>query len=270
VKPPRFDYHAPATLDEAVRLRTELGPEASILAGGQSLIPLLNLRFARPSALIDLRRVHELVYVRTEQDGVAVGAMTRQRQLERSADAARLFPLLQEAQRCVAHPVIRNRGTVGGTIAHADPAAELPAVLRVLGGHVTVRGPRGERRIDADELFQFHFTTSLEPDEILTEVFFPALRPDAGSAYLELSRRHGDYPLAGVAAIAAGDHVRLCFAALGPTPVLVESDDPADWDAAIEPAGDIHASAGYRRELAAVLGGRALALARERATGGAP
>lgn len=270
MKPPRFDYHAPATLDEAVRLRTELGPEASILAGGQSLIPLLNLRFARPSALIDLRRVHELVYVRTEQDGVAVGAMTRQRQLERSADAARLFPLLQEAQRCVAHPVIRNRGTVGGTIAHADPAAELPAVLRVLGGHVTVRGPRGERRIDADELFQFHFTTSLEPDEILTEVFFPALRPDAGSAYLELSRRHGDYPLAGVAAIAAGDHVRLCFAALGPTPVLVESDDPADWDAAIEPAGDIHASAGYRRELAAVLGGRALALARERATGGAP
>ncbi len=269
MKPPPFDYHAPATLDEAVRLRTELGPEASILAGGQSLIPLLNLRFARPSALIDLRRVRELVYVRSGPDGVAVGAMTRQRELERSADAARLCPLLQEAQRCVAHAVIRNRGTVGGTIAHADPAAELPAVLRVLGGHVTVRGPRGERKIDADELFQFHFTTSLEPDEILTEVFFPALRPDAGSAYLELSRRHGDYPLAGAAAIAAGGHVRLCFAALGPTPVLVESDDPADWDAAIEPAGDIHATAGYRRELAAVLGGRALALARERATGGA-
>ncbi len=269
MKPPPFDYHAPATLDEAVRLRAELGPEASILAGGQSLIPLLNLRFARPTALIDLRRVGELAYVRAGEEGIAVGAMTRQRELERSADVARLCPLVHEAQRCVAHAVIRNRGTVGGTIAHADPAAELPAVLRVLGGHVTVRGPRGERRIDADDLFRFHFTTSLEPDEILTEVYFPALRAEAGSAYLELSRRHGDYPLAGVAAIVAGGHSRLCFVALGPTPVLVESDDPADWDAAIEPAGDIHASAGYRRELAAVLGRRALAVARERATGGA-
>lgn len=268
MKPPPFDYHAPETLDEAIRLRVELGPEASILAGGQSLIPLLNLRLARPIALIDLRRVRELDYVRAAEGGVAVGAMTRQRELERAADAVGLCPLVGEAQRCVAHPVIRNRGTVGGTIAHADPAAELPVVLRALGGHVTARGPRGERRIDAAELFRFHFTTSLEPDEILTEVFFPSLPAGAGSAYLELSRRHGDYPLAGVAAVVSNGRSRVCFAALGPTPVLVESDDPADWDEAIEPAGDIHASAAYRRELAAVLGRRALALARERATGG--
>ena len=263
MKPPPFDYHAPTSLDEALALKAALGPDASVLAGGQSLVPMLNMRLARPAALIDLNRIPELCYVRAADRAVAVGAMTRHRALERSAEAHAGCPILRESLRLVAHAIVRNRGTIGGSIAHADPAAELPAVLAVLDGHVVVRSVRGERTIAAGDLFQFHFTTSLEPDEILTEVVFPASGP--GHAFLEISRRHGDYALAGAACVVREGATRLAFCGVGPTPVLVESDDAEAAAEACRPADDIHASAGYRRELVRVLTRRAVALARERA-----
>ena len=264
MKPPPFEYHAPRTLADAVRLRAELGPDASLLAGGQSLVPVLNMRLARPSALIDLNRVGELDFVRHENGALAVGAMTRHRQLERSEKAARACPILREALGLVAHAIVRNRGTVGGSIAHADPAAELPAVLVALGGHATVRSVRGERTIPAEALFRFHFTTSLDPDEILTGMSFPALAPGDGHAVVELSRRHGDYALAGVACVIRSDGVRLGLFGVGPTPILVESDDPDRAADAAQPTGDIHATAEYRRLLVRELAARAVAAARGR------
>lgn len=267
MKPPPFDYHAPKSVAEAVRLRSELGADSSILAGGQSLVPMLNMRLARPTALIDLNGVDELSYIRAENGGVAVGAMTRHRGLERSDEAHAANPLLREALGHVAHAIVRNRGTIGGSIAHADPAAELPSVLVALGGKVTATGPDGSRDIPAAELFEFHFTTSLRPDEILTEVWFPALPAGSGHAFLEISRRHGDYALAGVACIVSGDRVRMTFTGVGPTPVLVESDDPEAAAAAAQPASDIHGTAEYRRELVRVLSRRAVGLARKRADG---
>ena len=265
MKPAPFDYYAPEGLEEALRLRSELGPEASVLAGGQSLVPMLNMRLAAPSALIDLGKLDELRFVRASSEGVAVGAMTTHRTLERSDEAHAVCPLLRESLELVAHSIVRNRGTIGGSIAHADPAAELPAVLAVLDGKVTARSVRGTRSIPASELFTFHFTTTLEPDEILTEVWFPAVGLGAGSAFLEVSRRHGDYALAGAACVVANGSTRLAFTGVGPVPVLVESDDPDAAAAAVSPADDIHASADYRRQLVRVLTGRAIASARERA-----
>ncbi|MBA2357254.1 MAG: FAD binding domain-containing protein [Actinobacteria bacterium] len=263
MKPPPFDYHVPATVDEAVALRTA-DSDAVVLAGGQSLVPLLNMRLARPSALIDLRCVGGLSYVRAGEGGVAVGAMTRQRELERSAEAFEACPILREALELVGHPPIRNRGTVGGSIAHADPAAELPAVLCVLGGRVGATGPRGTREIAADDFFLYPFTTSLEPDEVLTEVFFPKAPSGSGYAALELTRRHGDFALAGVCAVVSNGSARLCFTGVGGRPVLVDSDEPDAWQAAIDPSADATGSADYRRQLVAVLGRRALELARAR------
>ena len=265
MKPAPFDYYAPESLEEAVRLTSELGPDASVLAGGQSLVPMLNMRLAAPASLIDLRKLDELRYVRASGDGVAVGAMTTHRTLERSDEAHDVCPLLRESLQLVAHTIVRNRGTIGGSIAHADPAAELPSVLAVLGGKVTARSVRGDREIAASELFTFHFTTSLESDELLTEVWFPAVPTGGGSAFLEVSRRHGDYARAGAACVVANGATRLAYTGVGPTPVLVESDDPDA--AAASPADDIHATADYRRELVRVLTRRAVATARERAGG---
>jgi carbon-monoxide dehydrogenase medium subunit len=265
VKPAPFDYHAPRSLDEALALRARLGGGSALLAGGQSLMPMLNMRLARPDSLIDLNGVRELAGVREADGGIAVGAMTRQRWLERSNAAHAACPLLREALGCVAHAVIRNRGTVGGSIAHADAAAELPAVLLALGGHVSAAGPRGTRRIVAGDFFRFHLTTALDYDEILTEVWFPSLPKGSGCAFLEVSRRHGDFALAGVAAVVGPDGARLACCGVGPCPVLVTSDDPEAAMAAVEPADDVHASAEYRRELVGVLARRAVALARTRA-----
>ncbi len=263
MKPPPFDYHAPASLEEAVALRAA-DPDAALLAGGQSLVPMLNLRLARPSALIDLRRVGGLSYVRVGDGGVAVGAMTRQRELERSGDAFAACPLLREVLQLVGHPPIRNRGTVGGSIAHADPAAELPAALCALGGAVTVLGPQGARKIAAERLFLYPFTTSLERDEVLTEVFFPAPHAGSGYAALEFARRHGDFALAGVCAIVSNGSVRLCFTGVGGRPMVVDSEDPDAWQAAVDPSADAAGSADYRRRLVDVLGRRVLDLARSR------
>tara|TARA_B100000686_G_scaffold327995_1_gene387477 strand:+ start:10 stop:813 length:804 start_codon:yes stop_codon:yes gene_type:complete len=262
MKPSPFGYEAPTSLDEALLLRKELGSEATILAGGQSLVPMLNMRLAAPEVLIDLGNLDELRYIRATSEGIAVGAMTTHRMLERSSEAYAICPLLRESLEFVAHSIIRNRGTVGGSIAHADPAAELPAVLVALGGKVTVQSLRGKREIAAEDFFKFHFTTSLDPDEILTEVWFPAVPPGAGSAFLEVSRRHGDYALVGVACMAKDKIVRLAFTGVGTTPILVETDDSDIAASKVNPVDDIHATAEYRRQLVRSLTERAVSQAR--------
>jgi len=288
MKPPRFDYHAPATVDEALHLLARYGGEAKVLAGGQSLVPMLNFRLARPAALVDLNRIGALGYIREVDGQVRFGAMTRQRAIELSPVVRERLPLLSEATRWVGHLPIRTRGTIGGSIAHADPAAEYPAVLTALEGEVVARGPRGERVIKPADLFQTYLTTSLAPDEILTEVRLPAMPAGSGYAFEEFARRHGDFALMGIAALMVADgrrctRARLATAGAGPVPVrlraaeeILESQGPTDaaLEAAaeraselVEPDSDIHASADYRRHLARVLTVRALPRAQARAGG---
>lgn len=279
MKPAKFDYHAPTTVEQALELLGRYGGDAKVLAGGQSLMPLLNFRLSRPAALVDLNRIPSLAYVR-EQDGqVRFGAMTRQRTIEFSPVVRERVPLLGEATRWVGHLPIRTRGTIGGSIAHADPSAEYPAVLTALEGEVVARGPKGERVIKAKDLFQTYLTTSLTPDEILVEVRLPAMPAGAGYALEEFARRHGDFAIVGIAAMVVKDGARcklarLATAGAGPVPVrlraaeeILERDGLGD--AAIEaaarraselvsPDADIHASADYRRHLTGVLTKRAL------------
>lgn len=274
MKPPRFDYHAPASVEEALSLLQRYGGEAKVLAGGQSLVPLLNFRLTRPAALVDLNRITALAYIGEDDGTVRFGAMTRQRTIEFSPVVARRLPLLAEATKLVGHLPIRSRGTIGGSIAHADPAAEYPAVLTALDGEVVVRGPKGERVVKPRDLFQTYLTTSLAPDEILTEVRLPAMDPRAGFAFEEFSRRHGDFAIVGIAAVIAGEGerctmARLATAGAGPVPVRLRAAEEileaqGLGDAAIEaaarraaelvePDADIHASADYRRHLTRVL-----------------
>ena len=249
MKPPPFEYHAPTSVDEACALLGSL-EDAKVLAGGQSLIPLLNFRLARPAHLVDINRVSGLDRVYERDHGVAIQALARQADVEDSDLVARICPLLRDAVRLVAHRVIRNRGTVCGSIAHADPASELPAVLLALGGHVVARSTRGERTIQAGELFTGVFETALAPDELLVEAWFPASRPPA--VILEESRRHGDFALAGV--VRAGD--RLVLFGVAPTAVLVDPRDPAQG---LQPSGDLEATPDFRRHLVRVLTERAFA-----------
>jgi len=249
VKPPPFECHAPATVDDACELLASL-EDAKVLAGGQSLIPLLNFRLARPAHLVDINRIEGLDRIYERDGGVAVQALARQAAVEDSEIAARVCPLLRDSVRLVAHRVIRNRGTVCGSLAHADPASELPAVLLALGGHVVARSARGERVIPAADLFVGVFETSLAADELLVEAWFPpSPRP---FAILEESRRHGDFALAGV--VRAADRVALFGVA--PTPVLAERADPARG---LEPSGDLEASPEFRKHLVRVLTERAFA-----------
>jgi carbon-monoxide dehydrogenase medium subunit len=289
VKPPKFDYHAPASVEEALALLARYGGDAKILAGGQSLVPLLNFRLSRPAALIDLNRISDLAYIRAENGEVRFGAMTRQRTIEFSPLVAERVPLLTEATRWVGHLPIRSRGTIGGSIAHADPSAEYPAVLRALDGSVVARSPKGERVVSAGELFQSYLTTSLAAEEILVEVRVPATPKGAGYAFEELARRHGDFALIGIAAVIAREGERCTLARLatsgaGPVPVrlrdaerILERDGFADAaiEAAsrraselVEPDSDIHASADYRRHLTGVLTGRAIRRALAKAANG--
>jgi carbon-monoxide dehydrogenase medium subunit/6-hydroxypseudooxynicotine dehydrogenase subunit alpha len=287
MKPPRFEYERPEGLEEALAILAERGDEAKALAGGQSLVPLLNFRLARPECLVDLNHVTELAYVRRENGTLRLGAMTRQAALERSDAVAAGWPLLVEAVRLVGHPQIRNRGTVGGSVAHADPAAELPAALAALDATYHVRSTRGERTLRWDELAVTHLTTSLEPDELLVEIEVPALPPSTGSAFVEFARRHGDFALAGAAAVVTLSGAGVCeraavsLLAAGPTPVRATAaeqwlaglavDEPAAAEAAaravadIRPAGDIHGGSEFRRDLAEVMVRRALLLAAQRA-----
>ena len=279
MKPPKFDYHAPASVDEAVALLQRYGGDAKVLAGGQSLMPMLNFRLARPAALVDVNRIAALAYIREDDGTVAFGAMTRQRTIEFSPVVAARLPLLREATRWVGHLPIRSRGTIGGSIAHADPSAEYPAVLTALGGEVEVQGPRGRRTVKAADLFETYLTTTLAPEELVVEVRLPAMPAGSGYAFEEFARRHGDFAIVGIAAMLVRDgarctSARLAAAGAGPVPVrlraaeeILERDGLGD--AAIEaaaaraaelvaPDSDIHASAEYRRHLTSVLTGRAL------------
>ena len=249
MKPPRFEYHAPSTVDEACALLASL-EDAKVLAGGQSLMPLLNFRLARPAHLVDINRIAGLDRIFERDGGVAVQALARQAAVEDSELVARVCPLLSAAVRLVAHRVIRNRGTVCGSIAHADPASELPAVLLALGGHVVARSKRGDRKIEAGELFAGVFETSIAPDELLVEAWFP--QSPKPFAILEESRRHGDFALAGV--VRARD--RLALFGVAPTPVLAEAKDPARG---LQPSGDLEATPQFRLHLVRVLTDRAFA-----------
>jgi CO/xanthine dehydrogenase FAD-binding subunit len=279
VKPPKFDYHAPTTVDEALALLQRYGGDAKVLAGGQSLMPLLNFRLSRPAALVDLNRIPALAYIREHDGQVRLGAMTRQRTIEFDSIVARKLPLLREATRWVGHLPIRTRGTIGGSIAHADPSAEYPAVLTALEGEVVARGPKGERVVPARDLFRTYLTTSLEPEEILVEVRLPATPAGAGVALEEFARRHGDFAIVGIAAMIVREgerckQARLATAGAGPVPLRLRAAEEilereGLGDAAIEaaarraaelvsPDSDIHASADYRRHLTGVLTRRAL------------
>ncbi len=279
MKPARFDYHAPETVEEAIALLARYGGGAKLLAGGQSLMPLMNFRLARPAALIDLNAVASLAYIREDDGQIRFGAMTRQRTIEFSPVVRRRLPLLAEATGLVGHLPIRTRGTIGGSLAHADPSAEYPAILAALDGTVVARGPRGERTLRASELFQSYLSTSLAPDEMLVEVRFPAMPDGAGYAFEEFNRRNGDFAIVGIAAmlVAQGQRctaARIVTAGVGPAPArlrqaeeILERDGLSDAaiEAAarraaelVEPDSDIHASAAYRRNLTRVLTGRAL------------
>ena len=290
MKPPPFDYHAPRTVGEALEVLADAGPEGKVLAGGQSLIPLMNMRLAAPARLVDINRIGALDTVTADARGVRVGALARHATVERSAAVAERQPLLRQALRHVAHPVIRNRGTVVGSIVHADPAAELPAVLALLGGTVRLaRHGAPERDVPADEFFLGPLESALQPGELAVSAFFPALPPGSGTAFCEIARRHGDFALAGVAALVTlDDDLRITTAkvaciGVGPVPVVVDVSAEcarrpaasADWPAVaaavrdrVEPEDDIHATAEYRRHLTGVLAERALRLAAERASHG--
>lgn len=200
MKPPRFAYHDPITLGEVLSLLGDYGDEAKVLAGGQSLVPLLNMRLAQPAHLIDINRLPNLSYIREVDNGLAIGALTRQRDIERSELVQSRCPLLAKAISFIGHAPIRSRGTIGGSLVHADPAAELPAVLQALGGYVRVETLTGSREISAQEFFVGPLETSLTSQELLTEVWLPAAPAFSGAAFVEVSRRHGDYALVGIAA----------------------------------------------------------------------
>ena len=291
MKPPKFDYFSPTSLDEALELLARHGPDVKVLAGGQSLIPVLNFRLARPETLIDLNRVDGLSFIEERGDHIAIGAMTRQRQIGTSDLVAAHAPLLFEATKLIGHLPTRTRGTIGGSLANADPAAEYPAVATALDCTMVVKGNSGERRVPAREFFVDLLTTAIEPAEVLTEIEVSKAPPGSGCAFQEIARRHGDFALAGVAAQLTVDgdriaEVRLAACGVGPGPVRLEeaerivlhegvSDkaiDAAGRAAAAEvaPTTDGHASADYRRELTGVLAGRALRQAAERAAAGGP
>lgn len=286
MKPAAFEYHAPRSLDEALALLAEHG-DAKVLAGGQSLVPMMNFRLVTPSIIVDLNRTVGLDGIEELEQGLALGAMVRQSRLESDPIIARRAPLLAEAMPFVAHPQIRYRGTLGGSLAHADPAAELPAVAIALEAQLKLASQAGERTVPAAGFFTGLFTTALEPAELLVQVILPPLPPRAGWSFQEVSRRHGDYALAGVAAVVGLDavgrcsHARIVFLGLGPSPIaasgaagLLVGVEPTaeaiasvarEIDAEIDPGTDIHASADFRRHLAGVLTRRALEQAVARA-----
>jgi len=278
VKPPPFEYFAPRSTEEALSLLAE-HDEAKVLAGGQSLVPLLALRLARPTALIDLGTVPGLDYIRRDDGHVAVGAMTRERAAERSDVIASGVPLLADALPLVGHVAIRNRGTVGGSAAHADPSAEIPAVVVALDAELVVASARGERTIPAADFYQGFLTTALEPDEVLTEIRFPVPASGTGVAFEEAARRHGDFAMVGAAAsvrVEDGKYAdaRLVVMGVSDTPVRCREAEQAlvgasagsgaaDEVAAVaaqqlSPPSDLHGTSAYRKHLARVLLRRAI------------
>ena len=290
MKPAPFEHLAPTSVPEALNMLGEYAPDARVLAGGQSLVPMMNFRLARPGVLVDLNRISDLFYIDDIGDYLAVGAMTREREIENSDLVRAACPLLHEATLNIGHLPIRNRGTIGGSLCNADPAAEYPATILAHDATLVAQSVRGEREIPAAEFFDSALTTTLEPDEILTEVRAPKAPSGSGAAFLEVSRRHGDFALAGVAAQITLDgdavtNVRLAACGVGSGPVrltgaedAIRSDGLTDASLAAaeaaaavqaDPDSDVHATSGYRRKLAGVMTKRALQKAAERARAGA-
>ena len=286
MKLPRVGYEAPEAVPDAVALLAEHQDEASVLAGGQSLIPLLALRLAQPAVLIDINGIDELSGVSVADGWVAIGAMTREYVAEESQTVADTVPLLAAALPLVGHEAIRNRGTIGGSLAHADPAAELPAVARALDAEFVVRGQSGERVVPAAEWFEGYLTTSRRPDELLVEVRFPAAGRGTGISFQEVARRHGDFAIVGLAASltlseGAISDARLAFAGVSDVPVravgaegLLVGEEPSAelFDEAarratgdIDPPADLHGSSDYRKKVAAALVRRGLRAAADNA-----
>ena len=291
MKPPAFDYEAPTSVQETLELLERRGEDGKILAGGQSLVPLLNFRLARPEVLIDVNDVQELAYLRRQDGRLRIGALTRQAQAERSPMVAQRWPLLAQALRWVAHPQIRNRGTIGGSVAHSDPSAELPVALSALDARFHVRSTRQARELSHDEMFVGQLTPGIAEDELLCEIELPAMAQGAGWDFQEFARRSGDFALGGAAVVVEagedGSCTRAAIALLGggPVPARAHAAEKAlvgqviDRDVAREaaasavtdatPTGDIHGSSGYRRDLIQTLVERGLLTAAARAGGGA-
>jgi carbon-monoxide dehydrogenase medium subunit len=293
MKPAPFEYQAPASLEAALDALARHGGDAKLLAGGQSLIPVMNFRLAEPALLIDINKLAELDFIRRDEEGhLRIGAMVRQRRLERDRLVAEMAPLLHEAVPFIAHPQIRNRGTFGGSLAHADPAAELPALAVALGARFRLHRAGGDRWVAAEDFFAGLFATALEPDEMLVEAAIPPSPARTGWAFLEVARRHGDYAQVGVAARVTLDEsgrcreARLVYLSVGDAPVVAraaarllagEELSPQAIAAAAEkaagdemdPLGDIHATPEFKRHLARVLTRRVLRKAGERARSGA-
>jgi carbon-monoxide dehydrogenase medium subunit len=290
MKPAPFRYIAATSLEHALSLKAEHGDDAKFLAGGQSLIPTMNFRLARPAVLIDINEIRDLAGIRPSAAAIRVGPLTRYRALQRDAAFARLFPLIGEALPHIAHPQIRNRGTIGGNLSHADPASELPAIALALGARFHVRTATQQRWIEAADFFVSALTTDLKPDEMLVEIELPLPKPRTGCCFMEIARRRGDFAIVGVAAMMTlGEqdectHVRLSFCGVGETPVdassaadvvvgSVPSEDAIRDVAAIvqtmiAPSGSVHATADYQRHIAGVLTERALQTAYQRGRDG--
>ena len=290
MKPAPFEYHAPETVAESLSLLAEYGEDAKVLAGGQSLVPMLALRLANPEHLVDVNRIDVLSGVRRENGSLVLGATTRHVTLERDPEIATALPILARVAPHIGHFQIRNRGTIGGSLAHADPAAELPGVVRLLDAELEVDGPSGRRRIPAADFFETVFTTSLGADELLTAVRFPLWGATAGFAVEQVSRRHGDFALVGAMAaveVIGGRlaRVALCMTGVDTVPARRDGVEQAltgatvaDLDLAavgeqavsdLSPSGDVHASSAYRKQVGASLASRALAHAIQEATRGA-
>jgi carbon-monoxide dehydrogenase medium subunit len=288
MRPPPFQYTRPETIEDAIALLARHGDKARVLAGGQSLVPLLNFRLSHPDYLIDIGRLSQLDFIRAVAGGIEIGAMTRLRSVERSEIVRQHCPLLHEAIGHVGHGSIRNRATIGGSVAHADPAAELPAVVAAIGAELRLRGPAGERSLSAGDFFQGYLATAIAPDELLVSVLMPTWPPGSGSCFREFCRRQGDFAIVGAASIInlAADgtvgRVGLALSGIGGRPfdgsaavtTLLQGKVPDESALAgaavhvsslVEPDSDIHAPAEYRRHLAGVLTRRALAGAVSRA-----
>jgi aerobic carbon-monoxide dehydrogenase medium subunit len=291
MKPAPFKYIAATSLEHALALKAEYGDDAKFLAGGQSLMPAMNFRLAQPAILIDINRIDSLGAIRPrDQGGACVGALTRYRALERDSGFAGQFPLIAEALPHIAHPQIRNRGTIGGNLAHADPASELPAIAVALGARFRIQTANQNRWCDASDFFVSSLTTDLHPDEMLVEVELPLPPPRTGSCFLEVARRRGDFAIVGLAAMISLDQrdecasVRLVFCGVGETPIDASSaadfltgralneesfrDVAASAQTMIDPGGSVHATADYQRHVAGVLTERALRSAYRRARHG--
>lgn len=290
MKPPTFDYFVPTKTEEAISLLSDYGGAAKILAGGQSLVPLLNFRLAHPQVLVDINRIEELSHISESEGGLSIGALTRQRALETSPLVKAKCPLLGFAVRFIGHVAIRNRGTFGGSLAHADPAAELPLVLVALGGSIRVRGAEGDRTLVPEEFFLSYLTTALQPTEILIEAWVPMLRKHTGWGFRELALEEGAFAIVAAAALMTLDEQGVCtdarvaLGSVAPVPVraiqaenLLRGEKPTERllaEAArrvadvTKPTSDIHASADYRVAMAEVFARRALLDAYSRARQG--